>query len=140
VSEVIALAGCGGQKAAAACRADRMYTGQYSRACWEAAVAVASCRAYFISARYGLVPRYQVIEPYDLKMGGPDSVDAVYVARQAVKLGVRDAAVIVLAGQAYADLAREVWDDVRTPLAGLGIGRQLHELAVITALGAVASG
>ena len=28
---------------------------------------------------------------------------------------------------------REVWPDVDTPLAGLGIGRQRHELAVIRA-------
>jgi hypothetical protein len=38
---------------------------------------------------------------------------------------------VALCGKRYAALARQVWATVETPLAGLGIGRQLHVLALL---------
>lgn len=135
MGEFIALAGCGGVKAAERCRADQMYTGPYARKCWAAALSLCPDAAFWISARHGILPPDTIISPYDLRMGQPGSVTAAVVQAQAADLGIADAAVVVLAGRAYADLCREVWADVRTPLAGLFIGQQLHELAVIAARG-----
>jgi hypothetical protein len=135
----IALAGCGGQKADRRCRADQMYIGNYSRHAWAAAQALCPGRAFFLSAKHGLLLPEQEIDPYDLRMRRDHpEVDAVYVRRQAVKLGVIEAPVVVLAGQDYANLAYEVWEHVTHPLEGLFIGQQIRELNRITSQGAPA--
>jgi hypothetical protein len=132
----IALAGCGGKKAAQRCRADQMYTGNYARACWDAARALCPDRAFWISAKHGLLRPADEIDPYDLPMRRDHpTVTAATVIAQAGELGVLDAPVIVLAGREYANLAYQVWAEVEHPLEGLFIGQQLHELAGMAARG-----
>lgn len=142
MTAAIALAGCGGLKMPSRCRADQMYIGSYSRACWRAAVALSGGRALFISARYGLLRPWQEIDPYEQRMDRAGAISLSKLKEQAYEVGVLDAPVIVLAGQAYAAAIVAVWAPgmVTRPLAHLSIGRQLHELAVITARGTVTGG
>jgi hypothetical protein len=129
MADTIALAGCGGQKAPSRCRADQMYIGNYSRHCWEAARALCPGRAFFLSAKHGLLLPEDEIDPYDLRMRRDHpTVTAAEVMAQAVRYGVADAPVVVLAGQDYANLAYEVWEHVTHPLEGLFIGQQIREL------------
>jgi uncharacterized protein DUF6884 len=106
-----------------------MYRGQYFLACWNAAATLAEGNVYILSAKYGLLPPGKVIAPYDLTVGQPGAVTADEVRSQARDLGIAGRAVVALCSARYAQLCRAVWPAIDTPLAGLGIGQQLHVLA-----------
>ncbi len=129
---MIAVIGCGARKLDHAAEARRLYVGQYFRACLAAAEVVAPGRVFILSAKYGLIPPGQVIEPYDLTIGQPCAVWAGKVTAQAAELGVWREPVTALCGTRYADLLAAAFRDVRRPLAGLGIGRQLQALKRMT--------
>jgi hypothetical protein len=129
---VIAVIGCGKAKLDRAAPARELYVGQYFRACLLAAETVASGRVFILSAKYGLIKPAQVIEPYDLTVGQPGAVGAEVVYLQAAILGVESEPVTALCGARYVALIRDVWNPrLSTPLAGMGIGRQLQALARI---------
>lgn len=92
-----------------------------------------------MSARYGLLDLEQPIDPYDLRMGQPGCVSSATLAAQAHRLGVANAAeVIVLAGKAYADAAAAVWPHARRPFDGTtSMGEQLRLAAAIARVGAL---
>ncbi|MFI1717516.1 hypothetical protein [Streptomyces litmocidini] len=71
-----------------------------------------------------------VLEPYELRMGQPGSVTGDQLRAQARALGVdRATEVIVLAGAAYAAVARQVWPTATAPLEGAGgMGYRLQRL------------
>ncbi|MGN9821883.1 DUF6884 domain-containing protein [Streptomyces sp. SD11] len=145
--ERVVIVACGGRKAVYAdgvrkgqpvigARAGDLYVGSYHRAMRRAADALAqggrSGRVLILSAKYGLVELSQHLLNYDLKAGAPGTVDGATLRRQAHELGISGAAVTVLGGRAYVQLAGEVWNDVAAPLAGTrGIGEQLARLAAI---------
>ncbi|MFG1872101.1 DUF6884 domain-containing protein [Micromonospora arborensis] len=147
----LVVVGCGGAKAdRVAGDAHGMYVGSYHRAARRAADALMArdpgrlglgsgqdCYQVILSAQYGLLDLFDVIEKYDLRMGEPGSVTAETVRYQAQQLGLLDAEeVIVLAGRAYADVVSAVWPHALRPLDGTaGIGPQLQRLAAIRATG-----
>lgn len=128
-NRLIVIVGCGARKRLHPCRAVDMYRGQYFRACWDAAAAVAEGNVYILSARYGLLMPGKVIAPYGLTVGQPGMVTADEVHAQALDLGIANQAVAALWSARYAQLCREAWPIVDAPLSGLGIGQQLHVLA-----------
>lgn len=124
---------CGKKKRDYACRADRMYLGTYHRLCLDYARLLVlpdpGGVILILSAKYGLLPLSQKIEPYELRMGQPGSITATRVAQQATELEVMNHSAIVLGGSDYSKICRAVWLDCKTPLAGIGgIGKQLHWL------------
>ncbi|MFD4020611.1 DUF6884 domain-containing protein [Streptomyces sindenensis] len=145
--ERVVIVACGGRKAVYADgirkgepvigeRAGALYVGSYHRAMRRAADALTrngrTGRVLILSAKYGLVELSQHLLNYDLKAGDPGTVDGETLRRQAHELGISGAAVTVLGGRAYTELAGEVWDDFAAPLAGTrGIGEQLARLAAI---------
>ena len=137
----IVIVGCGARKCgargqAAPVPAGRMYTGPYFTACLRAAWAITGRDGIFIlSAKHGLLRPFDVIAPYDLTLGQPGAITAQELTVQAYACGIEDRAVTALCGARYADLARKVWPDLRTPLAGLGIGQQLHVLGQMRSAG-----
>jgi uncharacterized protein DUF6884 len=132
----VVIIGCGARKRAEPAEAASMYTGPYFRSCLATALAVAPReRIYILSARYGLLALADPIKPYDLTIGQPGAVTAAQLADQATARGLGGQHVTALCNARYAALIRQVWDDVSTPLAGLGIGRQRHVLAVLRAAG-----
>jgi hypothetical protein len=128
----IVIIGCGARKLSHPAPAAELYTGPYFRDCLATArVLAGDHNVLILSARHGLLGLADVIGPYDLSMGQPGSVTAVIVAWQAEARGLLGSPVTALCGARYVRVLREVWPDVRTPLAGLGIGQQRHQLAVM---------
>ena len=138
----VVLIGCGARKAAMPQRPAALYTGPYFQSCLRAALATAPREQVLVlSARHGLLGLDDgPIDPYELTLGQPGAVTAAQLRAQAVSHGIADAAVVALCGARYAALAAQVWTQVATPLAGLGIGRQRHVLARMTAAGCAAPG
>lgn len=81
-------------------------------------------RVFILSAKHGLIPLGRVIEPYDVMLCDPEAITAADLAAQAEALGITGQPVTALCSARYAALACQVWEDVTTPLAGLGIGYQ----------------
>jgi hypothetical protein len=129
----VVLVGCGARKADGPATVAELYTGPYFRACLLAAAAIAPRdRVLVISALHGLLGLDDgPIDPYELTLGQPGAVDAARIRAQAAERQITDAPVVALCGKRYAALAGQVWATVETPLAGLGIGRQLHVLALL---------
>ncbi|MFF9785702.1 DUF6884 domain-containing protein [Streptomyces nigrescens] len=112
--------------------AGEMYVGSYHQASRRAAVAAAGAQGQvlILSAKFGLLRAEDRIFKYDLRAGQIGTVTRAVLARQAHHLAVSAAAVTVLAGKKYADLARQVWPDLEHPLAGArGIGDHLAYFA-----------
>ncbi|MEV6133167.1 DUF3560 domain-containing protein [Streptomyces violaceusniger] len=121
--------------------ARELYTGTYHRACLSAAEAMAEPgdAVLILSALHGLITPDTEIETYDVKAGDPDTVTAETLAYQALSMGVDKCSAVVLAGAAYVDLARHVWETPELPFAGTaGIGEQLSRCAGIIADAAAA--
>ncbi|MDJ0345522.1 hypothetical protein QMK19_33800 [Streptomyces sp. H10-C2] len=145
--ERVVIVPCGGRKAVRAdgprkgepipvLPAGEMYVGSYHRAARRAADALTrggrSGRVLILSAKHGLVELAEWIITYELRAGDPGTVDGEALRKQAHELGISGAAVTVLGGRAYVDLAREAFPDLDAPLAGTrGIGEQLARLAAI---------
>ncbi|WP_217223137.1 DUF6884 domain-containing protein [Streptomyces anulatus] len=107
-----------------------MYRGSYHRAALRAAHALAAggvgTQILVLSAKFGLLQAEDHILHYDLRAGQRGTVTAGVLRRQAHHLAVSGAEVTVLAGKAYATLAREMWPRLRHPLTGSrGIGDHL---------------
>jgi len=127
------LVGCGGRKLDHPDQPARLYVGSYFTACLDTALAVRNSavndRVMILSAKHGLLNLWApVIEPYDLRLGQPGAISVGTLHSQAVARNVYLMPVLALCGGAYATLARQVWENVETPLAGLGIGRQVARL------------
>ncbi|MGW2227495.1 DUF6884 domain-containing protein [Streptomyces formicae] len=145
--ERVVIVACGGRKAVyteglrkgepvIGARASELYVGSYHRAMRRAADVLTrggrGGRVLILSAKHGLVELGEHLLNYDVKAGDPGTVDGETLRTQAHELGIAGAAVTVLGGRAYIELAREVWDDIAEPLAGSrGIGDQLARLADI---------
>jgi hypothetical protein len=80
----VVIVACGGTKAITegTIEAGKMYTGGYHKACREAAKTLGGT-VFILSAFHGLVKLDEEIEPYNLKMGQPGSIDAGAVRAQA---------------------------------------------------------
>ena len=106
-----------------------MYVGSYHRACRHYARRIGADRVLVLSARHGLLDLHERIEPYDLRMGRPGSVEVATLRLQAERLGVLDADVVVVGGGHYVERAVAVWPDALLPLQGCrGIGEQLARM------------
>jgi hypothetical protein len=131
-SAVLVIVGCGAVKRDYPAPAAELYTGSYFRSCLSAARALAPDeRVLILSALHGLLPVADLapVSAYNLRMGDPGAVTAAEVRAQAEQLRLLGRPVLALCSSRYADVCRLVWEDVSAPLAGLGIGRQLHVCA-----------
>jgi hypothetical protein len=125
---------CGGKKLDHAAPALELYIGSYFTAARRWAQSVADPgRLFVISARYGLVRAYEVLDPYDQRMAlrPPDSFVALVVA-QAGALGLAAGPAWFAGGRAYLDVLRaaipavvQVASALPAGRAGRGIGAQL---------------
>jgi hypothetical protein len=125
---VIAIIPCGGKKLAYPAPAGRMYAGNYHRACYSFAMSHGPAAVYILSALYGLLPLDQVISPYSLRMGQPGCVTADRVREDAQRLGIAGEVPLILGGEEYRKVLRQVFVVVVDPLAQVagGIGYQIQ--------------
>lgn len=133
--EKIFLVSCVGKKKKSRAPAEELYTSPLFRK--SRAVALAHGDKWFIlSAKYGLVDPHTTIEPYDETLNSMPTSQRIAWAdsvirelRVVIKAGDQ---VTFLAGQRYRDrlipFLREEGIEVKVPLEGLGIGRQLSAL------------
>lgn len=114
---MIVVLSCGARKADSPQPAALLYTGSYFKTAYRWARSVVPSRAIFImSAKYGLICSADVIAPYDLRMGQLGCVDAETVRTQATMLDVlNEHTVIMVGGQDYVDVARQVWPNCLAP-------------------------
>ena len=130
VRRTVALVGCGGQKQDTAAPARSLYTSNYFQLKREFAETFAD-KWYVLSAEHGLVEPDEVLEPYDTTLKSMTSYHRERWAddvQQALP-DLSDARVIALAGADYLEPLRGLLEneaaDLRTPLAGMGIGSQM---------------
>lgn len=126
-SDFIVVIPCGAKKRPGTHRARDLYVGSYFTGCLRYALSIApESRVFILSGKYGLLRLGDEIESYEMMLGQPGSVALARVKAQAVELGIRDCAVIAVAGSKYAGMCRAVWKHTITPLAGVGgFGKQL---------------
>ncbi|MGV9747871.1 DUF6884 domain-containing protein [Rhodococcus zopfii] len=125
---------CGAKKAPAPSPAGQLYVGTYHRLGLRAAAALTGPNSTrILSARYGLLPLHQLVNPYNLRLGQPGSVTAAQLRAQAEDQALLDHPNVVLfGGRDYVELAQQVWPHAHTPLDGAsGIGEQQQRLATI---------
>lgn len=118
--------------------AAQRYTGTYHRLGLRAAAALTGPDlTRILSARFGLMPLHQLVEPYNLRLGQPGSITVDQLREQASDqdlLGHSN--VVIFGGRDYTALAQQVWPNAHTPLHGArGIGEQQQRLAAIAANG-----
>ena len=133
---MIVVVSCGAAKRAGRHRACDLYTGQYFRAAYRWATSVTSpSNVYILSAKYGIVNAYDMIDSYDLTLGDPGSVSPNRVREQADQRGIASVSpVMVVGGTRYVIMAQTVWPTARAPfgkggglLARAGIGYQIQD-------------
>lgn len=88
---------------------------------------------YILSAKYGLIHQFDIIEPYDLSLNDMTSADRlVWSLKVIVQLEslerTADCKFIVLAGMNYRSTLVKHLPHCVTPMKGLGIGQQLQWL------------
>ncbi|GJF30316.1 hypothetical protein KNE206_30160 [Kitasatospora sp. NE20-6] len=130
----IVIVGCGKAKQDRRVTAGTLYTGSFHWACRYTGMELLrdGGRLYILSAAHGLLDLDTEIEPYDLTVGDPGSVNAGVVREQVLGRSLEDAKVTVLAGSRYVDLVRAVWPDLEAPLSGArGIGEMKQRLGRI---------
>lgn len=133
---MIALVACGATKRAEACKAGEMYRGAMVTCALRWARTITDeAHIYIVSARYGLLPHEQVIEPYQLRLGQPGAVTAGTVRLQAMELGILHEPVVVAGGKDYVQLVRNAWvGPVRVPFgAERGHTKQGYMMAAMNA-------
>jgi hypothetical protein len=115
---MIVVISCGAKKRTTPSRAIDLYDGSYFKAArnWARSVTTDN-RIFIMSAKYGLLPANKVVHPYNLRMGQAGSVTVGILRQQARALLIDREVAIVVAGGAYANMARQVWTDIRTPFA-----------------------
>jgi hypothetical protein len=122
---------CGAAKRDYPCEAHEMYVGTYFRACLRWALSVTRPdRVLILSAKYGLLPLQQVIDPYDVTFGRDNSVTKDDVRRQATAMGLRaETDVLVAAGKRYVEVVKAVWPTAVNVVDGKGgMGHQISWL------------
>lgn len=136
---------CGGAKLDHAAPARDLYIGQMFRhtltnvtalAAGDVAAGLGPVRILVLSARYGLVDLDTVLDPYDLRIGDPGSVDVDTLTAQALALGIDwGAQVYGLLPKAYLarlDQALRALDvyiqDVYEATAGIGEQRRVNSI------------
>ncbi len=123
---------CGGKKLEnlTPVRAEDLYTGPYFKGCLRYAKSiVVPDKILILSAKYGLLRLGEFVLPYEQRMDKPGHILPEVVLCQALEMELLDEEVVAaFGGVAYLAVAKMLWPTVKTPAAGLSIGRQLQWL------------
>ncbi|MFJ5635214.1 DUF6884 domain-containing protein [Streptomyces goshikiensis] len=133
MSSLVVVIPCSGAKTSHPAAAGQLYTGSLHKHARRTADALTAQggTVLVLSARHGLLPLDQVIEPYDQTWKDDGSITVDDLQAQAVDLGLTGADVVLLTPSQYTQRAIAVWPNAQTPLAHLGIGRQRGRLTAL---------
>ncbi|MDC0764855.1 hypothetical protein POF51_29475 [Brevibacillus sp. AG] len=133
MKDTVVLISCTKKKQPLACEAEMMYSPSslFSKALCYAKQHLKPDHIFILSAKYGLLPLDQVIEPYEKTLNNLSSIErkqwAKIVNEQLAKLPLKKA--IFLAGSKYREdlipILESLGIECEVPLKGLGIGEQL---------------
>nr|WP_202513411.1 MULTISPECIES: DUF6884 domain-containing protein [unclassified Streptomyces] len=113
--------------------AEELYQGLYFTKTLAAARAIPGGRVLILSGLHGLIDPSTRIATYDKRLD-PRNINHTKHLAQATAMGHAHAPeVIALASKDYADAVAPIWPHLLRPLAGAGIGTQLHRLTRIAA-------
>ena len=124
---MITIIPCGARKLTRQAKADEMYIGSYHRMCQRYAKKLGH-PFYILSAKYGLLRPFDIIEPYSLTLGQAGSVKPSQVKEQAIEFGIENENCIAIGGKRYTDLCKAIFQNCQTPLQNIkgGNGKQLQ--------------
>ena len=130
----VILVTCGAKKRPGRHAARDLYIGPYYRACMEYAEDLRANHVFILSAKYGLLDPDRIISSYDETLNRMSVVDRRKWARQVLeqikkKFGAGNVEYTILAGAPYWRYLVEELEDVRLPLKGKRIGKQLQYLS-----------
>jgi hypothetical protein len=125
----VALIGCSGKKAPHAAIPCLLYLGtRFQRSLDVAITRLKVERVFVVSAKHGLLPLYEKIEPYDESLAALTIEErrawARAVARDPARRVPNATRVTVLADDLYANPLRAYLPDAAYPLAGMAEGAQ----------------
>jgi Family of unknown function (DUF6884) len=121
------IVACGAAKRTERSPAWQLYTGPYFRACMAWADSVTSLdRIHILSARYGLVPATQELDPYEQRLDRR-ALPVEQVRSQAARLSLRSKRIVFCGGRDYERLLTDAGLKVTRPFAGprMGQGKQI---------------
>lgn len=129
MAQRLVILGCGSSKRSIPSPAHQLYIGPYFKGnlAWAQSV-VGLDQIYILSALHGFVSAVDMIEPYDLRMGKPGSVQLETLQQQAAQLDFADRDVVAICGQDYLKKLEVIFPKVKVPCRGLAIGKSLRML------------
>lgn len=129
---MIVFIGCGATKMKNACKARKMYVGNYVQLCLAyAQTFTTQDNIYILSAKYGVLPLEKVIEPYNKTLNNMNIEEKQdwknMVIKQLEDIGInKDTEVVFICGTNYYTLLEDYFTNYKLPLPKQGIGVQQH--------------
>ena len=127
---MIVFIGCGATKMKNACKARKMYVGNYVQLCLAyAQTFTTQDNIYILSAKYGVLPLEKVIEPYNKTLNNMNIEEKQdwknMVIKQLEDIGInKDTEVVFICGTNYYTLLEDYFTNYKLPLPKQGIGVQ----------------
>lgn len=129
---MIVFIGCGATKMKNACKARKMYVGNYVQLCLAyAQTFTTQDNIYILSAKYGVLPLEKVIEPYNKTLNNMNIEEKQdwknMVIKQLEEMNInKDTEVVFICGTNYYTLLEDYFTNYKLPLPKQGIGVQQH--------------
>ena len=129
---MIVFIGCGATKMKTACKARKMYVGNYVQLCLAyAQTFTTQDNIYILSAKYGVLPLEKVIEPYNKTLNNMNIEEKQdwknMVIKQLEDIGInKDTEVVFICGTNYYTLLEDYFTNYKLPLPKQRIGVQQH--------------
>lgn len=134
----VVLIACAAKKRKMPAAAAELYQSQLFTRSLEYARTLNPDQILILSAKHGLLAQDQIIEPYDVSLTSMNVQQRkAWTKRVMTQLKatvkVKDTEFVVLAGKHYREFLLPQLPHANAPLAGLGIGEQLHWLKTLAA-------
>lgn len=129
---MIVFIGCGATKMKTACKARKMYVGNYVQLCLAyAQTFTTQDNIYILSAKYAVLPLEKVIEPYNKTLNNMNIEEKQdwknMVIKQLEEMNInKDTEVVFICGTNYYTLLEDYFTNYKLPLPKQGIGVQQH--------------
>lgn len=129
----IVLVSCVKSKAETPTKAKELYISPLFKKNWAYAEALKPDKIYILSAEHGLLDPETVIAPYNKTLLAMSTRERQFWSSKVFKqlkenTDIINDTFVFLAGVTYREFLVPLLKHVETPLEGLGIGRQMHQL------------